>query len=263
MAKTPRGFHFARMNFEGQRVSKFYVCLVHGLLMQQQQVQQQQQQQEEQQQAGGPHERCSKGPQIESLRLLRGLEGFWGVSAPINTLKGPLPHNAIFSACDARGKVRPEGPFVAAAASAAAAAAAAEGVSFSGVCLLLSSCSHPRLLCGRCCTSKEKVRSPQGQPLVKRDTFGCSSSCLSVRPMGWVAATGGPAAAVRVDVAMGVSSGRQYSLVLAKLLTGRTHQIRVHLAAMGHPLVMDYKYHPGQQQQQQQQQQGCLHPTLF
>jgi len=33
-----------------------------------------------------------------------------------------------------------------------------------------------------------------------------------------------------------------YSLVLCKLLTGRTHQIRVHMSAFGHPLVGDTLY---------------------
>ncbi|KAL8272191.1 hypothetical protein Esti_003856 [Eimeria stiedai] len=75
-----------------------------------------------------------------------GPEGFWSVSAPISTLKGTPPQNALFSLCDPKGK------------------------------------------------------------------------------------------------ASQTSSSIQYTLVLAKLLTGRTHQIRVHLAALGHPHVMDYKY---------------------
>jgi 23S rRNA-/tRNA-specific pseudouridylate synthase len=33
-----------------------------------------------------------------------------------------------------------------------------------------------------------------------------------------------------------------YSIVEAKPLTGRTHQIRVHLAALGHPVVCDNLY---------------------
>ncbi|KAF4704519.1 hypothetical protein FOZ63_018872 [Perkinsus olseni] len=37
-------------------------------------------------------------------------------------------------------------------------------------------------------------------------------------------------------------SGVEYSLVLVKLHTGRTHQIRVHMAHIGHPLVCDPKY---------------------
>lgn len=37
---------------------------------------------------------------------------------------------------------------------------------------------------------------------------------------------------------------KDYSLVEAKPLTGRTHQIRVHLAAIGHPIVGDPLYSP-------------------
>ena len=39
-----------------------------------------------------------------------------------------------------------------------------------------------------------------------------------------------------------ISSNRGASLVRLDLLTGRTHQIRVHLAAIGHPLVGDWLY---------------------
>jgi 23S rRNA pseudouridine955/2504/2580 synthase len=39
-----------------------------------------------------------------------------------------------------------------------------------------------------------------------------------------------------------VAVGKAYSLVEAQLLTGRTHQIRVHLAHLGHPILGDDKY---------------------
>ena len=39
-----------------------------------------------------------------------------------------------------------------------------------------------------------------------------------------------------------VQRGPEYSLLEAELLTGRTHQIRVHLAHLGHPVLGDDKY---------------------
>lgn len=39
-----------------------------------------------------------------------------------------------------------------------------------------------------------------------------------------------------------LSAGRSGSLIGLELLTGRTHQIRVHLAAIGHPLIGDWLY---------------------
>lgn len=41
-----------------------------------------------------------------------------------------------------------------------------------------------------------------------------------------------------------LKSDAKYSLVQLKLETGRTHQIRVHMKSIGHPLPGDYLYHP-------------------
>jgi 23S rRNA pseudouridine1911/1915/1917 synthase len=59
-----------------------------------------------------------------------------------------------------------------------------------------------------------------------------------------VVARGGKAAATKyqVEQRFGPSGAAVASLVDCTLLTGRTHQVRVHLASKGHPLVGDPLY---------------------
>jgi 23S rRNA pseudouridine1911/1915/1917 synthase len=51
--------------------------------------------------------------------------------------------------------------------------------------------------------------------------------------------TAGKAAATDITL---LENGTRHCLVQCKLHTGRTHQIRVHMAALGHPLVSDEVY---------------------
>mmetsp|Transcript_52211 Transcript_52211/g.151717 ORF Transcript_52211/g.151717 Transcript_52211/m.151717 type:complete len:680 (-) Transcript_52211:74-2113(-) len=52
--------------------------------------------------------------------------------------------------------------------------------------------------------------------------------------------------------------GRWFTLVQLRILTGRTHQIRVHMAFLGHPLVGDVKYSPSYVEQD-----SALVPRVF
>jgi 23S rRNA pseudouridine1911/1915/1917 synthase len=60
-----------------------------------------------------------------------------------------------------------------------------------------------------------------------------------IGPISFGVRDGGKRAITKVTP---VASGATGSLVAILLLTGRTHQIRVHLAAIGHPLIGDWLY---------------------
>jgi 23S rRNA pseudouridine1911/1915/1917 synthase len=56
-----------------------------------------------------------------------------------------------------------------------------------------------------------------------------------------------PGAPIKISLGEATLPSEKFSVVRAKPRTGRTHQIRVHLAALGHPVVGDKIYGPKEQ----------------
>ena len=62
---------------------------------------------------------------------------------------------------------------------------------------------------------------------------------LRIGPISFGVREGGKRAVTRVEP---LAAGDEGTFLRIRLLTGRTHQIRVHLAAIGHPLAGDWLY---------------------
>jgi 23S rRNA pseudouridine1911/1915/1917 synthase len=73
--------------------------------------------------------------------------------------------------------------------------------------------------------------------LAERQTI--EAPLARIGPISFGVRDGGKRAETAVEPLQATPRG---SLVAVRLLTGRTHQIRVHLAAVGHPLVGDWLY---------------------
>ncbi len=59
-----------------------------------------------------------------------------------------------------------------------------------------------------------------------------------------------------------VSTDKQYTYLEVELITGKTHQIRAHLASIGHPLLGDFKYGDPKTNQLMKQKYGLSHQLL-
>jgi 23S rRNA pseudouridine1911/1915/1917 synthase len=82
-------------------------------------------------------------------------------------------------------------------------------------------------------------------PIIRRGEIGASKIYLkqTIHPRGAEAVTDFRVVKRFQKV---TPNGKTFSLVKAQPLTGRTHQIRVHLASLGHPIVGDKIYGPNE-----------------
>lgn len=59
-----------------------------------------------------------------------------------------------------------------------------------------------------------------------------------------------------------LQSTAHYTLLEVELITGKTHQIRAHLAGIGHPLIGDYKYGKRNENERLKKEYGLTHQLL-
>ena len=82
------------------------------------------------------------------------------------------------------------------------------------------------------------IRGHLKQPIVTLEEPLATREDSPIRCRMWSAANGKSCRTIFHEVA----TNNNYSLILAELITGRKHQIRAHLAHLGHPLVGDKIY---------------------
>jgi 23S rRNA pseudouridine1911/1915/1917 synthase len=90
--------------------------------------------------------------------------------------------------------------------------------------------------------TREYLALAWGAPAARRGAVDAPIGRSARQPVSMAVTTGGRPARTRFEVAEVFTAPVSCSLWRCRLETGRTHQIRVHLASIGHPVVGDARY---------------------
>ena len=117
-----------------------------------------------------------------------------------------------------------------------------DGMSSDGTVEILSGIKDERMNTVRVLAESEEG-NPLDTGLAKRDNIGCGRTQDGRSQGGDKDRQEGEVRAARIETAYRpLSHNREYSLLEIHLITGKTHQIRAHLASIGHPILGDPKY---------------------